>query len=508
MRPAPSRGLACLPVRRASTFPNTDSFSSTYALLATAVIRANHGHITTSPRGSFALMVQQRRGIHSSERKSSTVAELPGAVPPPANLEPSRAPLSVLPLSMILRSLATTVVSSSPLLLPPSLQIMNLLAHSTNPIFNPDRNPILRYFLKKSFYAQFCAGENPAEVQATINRLKNIGFTGVILGYAREVVLTEKQAEEVELAAGQETQKVIDNEIVPWAEGTLETVRLAQPGDFVALKFTGAGSLALHELKHKLPASPYLFKSIDSICQLAHERGVRLLFDAEQDALQDGIDDWTMEFAKKYNTSPDTCTIYGTYQAYKKKTPAVLERHLAMAREGQFSLGVKLVRGAYLGSDPRECFFDTKADTDACYDGIAASVLTRQWNTTLEGKGEYPVAHLVLATHNAESVQKARAICDAGGAKSEIAFAQLQGMADEISCELVEASQSARAAGASATPNLPAYKYLVWGTTGECMKYLLRRAQENKDAVQRTKSGRDAMWAEVVRRVKNTLRLA
>ncbi|KAK8912437.1 Proline dehydrogenase, mitochondrial [Metarhizium anisopliae] len=179
-----------------------------------------------------------------------------------------------------------------------------------------------------------------------------------------------------------------------------------------------------------------------------------------------------------------------------------------MAQEGQFSLGVKLVRGAYLGSDPRECFFDTKADTDACYDGVAASVLTRQWNTTLEGNGEYPAAHLVLATHNAESVQKARAICDAGGAKSEIAFAQLQGMADEISCELVEASQSARAADASATPNLPAYKYLVWGTTGECMKYLLRRAQENKDAVQRTKSGRDAMWAEVVRRVKNTLRLA
>ncbi|KAK8912438.1 hypothetical protein VCV18_012400 [Metarhizium anisopliae] len=236
MRLAPSRGFACLPVRRASTFPNTDSFSSTYALLATAVIRANHGHITASPKGSFALMIQQRRGIHSSERKSSTVAELPGAVPPPANLEPSRAPLSVLPLSMIIRSLATTVVSSSPLLLPPSLQIMTLLAHSTNPVFNPDRNPILRYFLKKSFYAQFCAGETPAEVQATINRLKNIGFTGVILGYAREVVLTEKQAEEVELAAGQETQKVIDNEIVPWAEGTLETVRLAQPGDFVALK--------------------------------------------------------------------------------------------------------------------------------------------------------------------------------------------------------------------------------------------------------------------------------
>lgn len=499
MRPSPSRGLA-LPLRRASTLPSLSSPCG-------RVIAVMVGDVSMSAQRHNSTMIQ-RRGIHSSDRKSSTVAELPGAVPPPAHLEPSRAPLSVLPLSMIVRSLATTVVSSSPLLLPPSLRIMDLLAHSTNPIFNPDRNPILKYFLKKSFYAQFCAGEDPVEVRGTINRLKNIGFTGVILGYAREVDLTEKQAEEVGLAAGQETHKVIDNEIVPWTEGTLETVRLAQPGDFVALKFTGAGSLAVHELKHRVPASPYLSKSIDSICQLAHERGVRLLFDAEQDSLQDGIDDWTMEFARKYNTSSDSATIYGTYQAYKKITPQVLKGHLTQAHEGGFSLGVKLVRGAYLGSDPRECFHDTKADTDACYDGIAASVLTRQWNNTLEGEGEYPAAHLVLATHNAESVQKARAICDAGGAKSEIAFAQLQGMADEISCELVEASHAARTDVSSTAPKLPTYKYLVWGTTGECMKYLLRRAQENKDAVQRTKSGRDAMWAEVVRRVKNTLRLA
>lgn len=263
----------------------------------------------------------------------------------------------------------------------------------------------------------------------------------------------------------------------------------------------------MHRLAHRLPTSPVLYKSIDSICQLAHERGVRLLFDAEQDMLQDGIDDWTMEFARKYNKRPDSATIYGTYQAYKKCAPAILSRHLVEAREGGFSLGVKLVRGAYLGSDPRSCFFDTKAETDACYDGMAACVLTKQWGPALTGEGEFPAAHLMLATHNAESVRRARAICDAGGARSTVAFAQLQGMADEISCELVEASQSALSEGAGRASVLPAYKYMVWGTTGECMKYLLRRAHENKDAMQRTRSGRDAMWAELVRRVKNALRI-
>jgi proline dehydrogenase len=185
------------------------------------------------------MAIRQRRSIHSSDRRTtSTLVEHPIPDPGPPGAEPvSRAPLSVLPLSMILRSFVTTVVSSSPVLLPPSLSIMGILAHSTNPILNPDRNPLLRFLLKRSFYAQFCAGEDPAEVRTTVARLKNIGFTGVILGYAKEVVLTEQQASD--MTAGrihEETPEHIQTEILPWTEGTLETVRLAEPGDYVALK--------------------------------------------------------------------------------------------------------------------------------------------------------------------------------------------------------------------------------------------------------------------------------
>ena len=83
-------------------------------------------------------------------------------------------------------------------------------------------------------------------------------------------------------------------------------------------------------------------------------------------------------------------------------------------------------------------------------------------------------------------------------------------MADEVSCELVYSQTTAGPAAkdshvteaAVGRNPVQAYKYLVWGSTGECMKYLLRRAQENRDAVQRTKSGRDAMWTETMRRMK------
>jgi proline dehydrogenase len=75
-------------------------------------------------------------------------------------------------------------------------------------------------------------------------------------------------------------------------------------------------------------------------------------------------------------------------------------------------------------------------------------------------------------------------------------------MADEVSCELVQAARIAKK-DEEETDVPQAYKYLVWGTTGECLKYLLRRAQENRDAVQRTREGRNAMVGELTRRVKS-----
>ena len=333
------------------------------------------------------------------------------------------------------------------------------------------------------------------------------------MGYAKEVVLTEAQMKDLSSCGqGAAAEECIRTEINPWATGTMETVLLASPGDYVALKFTGAGRQALHALSQRLPPSEALASAIDRICELAASRGVRLLFDAEQQALQPGIDDWSLEYMRKYN-SPDNAVVYGTYQAYLKATPATLSRHLAAAREGGFALGVKLVRGAYLGSDPRHLIHDTKADTDAAYDGVAEALLRRQWNAQLQppqGEGAdapFPSVSVVLATHNRDSVLKAQALLHSAKSSGaaitdDVTFAQLQGMADEVSCELVTNGNGGVAEKEVDKEKPRAYKYLVWGTTGECMKYLLRRAYENRDAVQRTRDGRDAMRSELVRRVK------
>lgn len=69
-------------------------------------------------------------------------------------------------------------------------------------------------------------------------RLRGIGFSGVILGYAREVVLTDKQLEGLATYGldSETAEECMRNEVIPWTRGTLETVRLAEPGDYVALK--------------------------------------------------------------------------------------------------------------------------------------------------------------------------------------------------------------------------------------------------------------------------------
>jgi proline dehydrogenase len=272
----------------------------------------------------------------------------------------------------------------------------------------------------------------------------------------------------------------------------------------------------LKVLAHNLPPTPSLRKAIDSICDLAAARNVRLLFDAEHQAVQAAIDAWTLESMKKYNGRGKGATVYGTYQAYLKATPRILAEHLAAAREAGFVLGVKLVRGAYLGSDPRNLINDTKEETDRQYDGIAASLMQCSFNNVLQcnskasDSSEYPDVNVVLASHNELSVRLAQKIRTAQAEQCQprinLVYAQLMGMADEVSCELLKASRVCNAEKALDVPL--AYKYLVWGTTGECMKYLLRRAHENRDAVGRTRVGRDLMIQELWRRIKGTVGLA
>ncbi|PGG95663.1 hypothetical protein GX51_08178 [Blastomyces parvus] len=468
----------------------------------------------------------------------------PGSTRPYATLNssipftnpPTSPPLSILPLSTILRSLLVTTISSSPLLFSPSLAFLSVVANPESTFLNPDRNPVLKLIMEQTMYAQFCAGETPAQVKVNIQNLKELGYAGVILGYAREIVMNENeiralgQASDAAEGAEGEAQAIAD--ITSWKEGTIATVDLADDGDFVALKFTGAGKGSVQQLLRRSAPSPALREAIIEICERARARNVRLLIDAEQQAVQPAIDDWTVEFQRMYNKGQDQrAVVYGTYQAYLRSTPATLSRHLSIAEAEGFVMGVKLVRGAYLGTEPRHLIWATKKETDDTYDGIAESLIKREYGDVLkphispfastsratatahteeQQAPAFPKVNLVLASHNRVSVERVKKLRNQqqrtmGSQQIELAYGQLSGMADDISCELVQAAKSAReqqAEGIMVEVEAPkAYKYLVWGKVGECARYLVRRAQENRDAASRTEDTRKAMAKELRRRL-------
>lgn len=169
-----------------------------------------------------------------------------------------------------------------------------------------------------------------------------------------------------------------------------------------------------------------------------------------------------------------------------------------------FTIGVKLVRGAYINSEPRQLIHDTKENTDHMYDSIAENLLTRnasQIKGNRSGKEVFPETELFLGTHNGHSAKLAHKIHSSRVASGlptiRVQYGQLLGMADDVSGELVQMASKKH-------PELgpDVYKCLSWGSVGECVSYLMRRAVENRDAVSRTQDAHFAILKEIRRRLR------
>lgn len=239
-----------------------------------------------------------------------------------------------------------------------------------------------------------------------------------------------------------------------------------------------------------------MLDALDEICSRCKDRNVRILVDAESQHFQWGILRVSLDLMRKYNRD-GYALIYNTYQAYLKSTPDTLSKHLAAAQKEGFTLGLKLVRGAYIASDERSLIHDTKEDTDNAYNSIAQGAL-KQTVGEFGSTTPFPSVNLFLASHNRESVMAAHELhkqrLGAGLPTVPVGFAQLHGMSDEVSFSLLALK------GSDGTPEV--YKCSTWGGMGECLAYLLRRAIENRDAVLRTTDEYNALKSEVKRRVK------
>lgn len=100
---------------------------------------------------------------------------------------------------------------------------------------NPDKNAILNKIMRWTLYNHFAAGTCRQEVAKSSAEIKTMGYQGIILGYAKEVVL-EDPAETSTAGDGQEYLPCHYQAVEEWKQGTLETLRMIGPGDFLAVK--------------------------------------------------------------------------------------------------------------------------------------------------------------------------------------------------------------------------------------------------------------------------------
>ncbi|KAF2098800.1 proline oxidase PrnD [Rhizodiscina lignyota] len=405
----------------------------------------------------------------------------------------SRPPLARLSTSSIVRNLLLSAFFTSPVLFRPAFYIFEKIANSKSAWLNPDRNPLLRAAIHP----------NQAEIAQTSSEIRRLGFSGVVLCYGKEV---QVQGGNRLVGYANSSVDTMEAEIDQWANGNLLTLDMIGEGDWLGIKYTGAGPRITEALLQGGAAPSKFVEAMDRICDRAASKGCRIWIDAEQQVLQKTIDQWTFDLMRRHNRPGKQALIYNTIQAYLKSSRGKLQHQLELSQKEGWRLGIKLVRGAYINNDIRDRIHDTKADTDASYNGIVEDVL----------RGHFPALvnrqdtnlDLLLAGHNSESIRRATRLASSLAAQSKLKvvpeFGQLQGMAEDIGCELLQMADDVKKQSTSPpadryTPKV--YKCLTWGSIQECMQYLTRRLVENRGAASGMSVGAAEFRKELFRRL-------
>jgi proline dehydrogenase len=208
-----------------------------------------------------------------------------------------------------------------------------------------------------------------------------------------------------------------------------------------------------------------------AICELAKEKGVGVLVDAEESWMQDPIDRLTMEMMEIFNK--DNVVVYNTIQLYRHDRLNFLKLSHSIAQQNGFKLGLKLVRGAYMEKERERAQkmgypSPIHKNKEAVDNDFNAGVSYCLENINSIG--------LIVASHNEESHLLAMEAMENLGIKPthpHIHFSQLYGMSDTITFNLAKSG-------------FQVSKYLPFGPIREVIPYLMRRAQENSSVAGQT----------------------
>ncbi|GAK62652.1 proline dehydrogenase [Moesziomyces antarcticus] len=326
-----------------------------------------------------------------------------------------------------------------------------------------------------------------------------------------------------------------------------------------------------------------LWQALREITERAKQHGnVRLAIDAEYSWYQPAIDAMYEAIAAEYNRpGPAASTnakrgeaepqgsvsgplVYNTFQAYLRRTPSHLAASFERAKLNGYTLGVKLVRGAYVDIENRiwsdkivdappvpgkgadapayegwgSPVWPNKDLTDRCYDGCAIRLVQEIHDDLVRSakKGTQPSLAVVFASHNTQSSLKviremvrlgmakpAPALWKATSDASPIADeAQLLRQVPLVDLQLQESIRgriffaqlygmasvlTARIqaafdpASGGVGPHM-VLKYIPYGPLELTLPYLIRRALENGDIMTGGAAAEKALvWDELMHRL-------
>eukprot|EP00736_Rhodelphis_marinus_P012802 Rmarinus@m.22529 len=227
-----------------------------------------------------------------------------------------------------------------------------------------------------------------------------------------------------------------------------------------------------------------LWKRLKQIADVAKENKVRVLIDAERTYTQYAIDFFALCLQEEYNRDGFP-TIYNTYQCYLKDSYTRMLLHHQLANERDFRLAFKAVRGAYMWQERATA--TALGKESPIYPSIDKT--HQNYNRVVE----YALTHVdsistMVATHNRESIERALVTMDRLNIpQDKVHFGQLYGMCDFLTYALGKAGYGV-------------FKYLPYGPVSEVMPYLIRRAEENEDALGGVRAERGLVSKELLRR--------
>lgn len=359
--------------------------------------------------------------------------------------------------------------------------IMVSLATKVTPLLMKMGFPI-NGILRNTVFKQFVGGETLEESARTGKLLGSYGVQ-VILDYGVEAKEGESNFDDV-------TSHIIE---------AIDFAATQNNIPFVSVKLTGIASYVLLEHLNEAPRLRSGIHDSESenaswqrvrermyaICDVAQEKGVGILLDAEETWIQDPIDRLAIELMKEYNQ--EKVVVYNTYQLYRNDRLHFLQLSHRLAKEGGFLLGAKLVRGAYMEKERDRAIklgyaspiHLNKEATDKDFDAAATYCISNK-----------DTISLLLATHNeASNIAIASAMTNLSFEKNDqhVHFSQLFGMGDHITFNM-------------AVQGYNVSKYLPFGPINEVIPYLMRRAEENTSVNGQTNKELVLLKTELARR--------